>query len=1414
MSAHSEPGFTYPSYLSGVLKCSKRLSALVWMFVSMLVFSTGVSAFVPGTGNPPGVPDLTHPNTKLSITKNNSVADGVDQNIVVAHIVDNLGNPVPNVSVSFIIIGNTGGNPVFTTDASGNAYFPFINYDVGTVSVTAKVGAASISGGVPVSTFFVAGPPDLIVPETRLTVEADNAIANGAAKNIVRAHIEDAFGHPLSGQTIVFTIAGGTANFVGSNTIITDVNGNADISLISIVAGQVNVTATVNTVNIPNGSPATVTFVADAPSASNPATALSVVTNNALADGVATNSVKAHVVDANGNPVANQIVTFTIATGTAAFTGGATVTTDANGDAVVTLKSNTVGTVDITATVNTITITNGSPAKVNFVAGPPDVTNSTTRLQVTADNAIANGIAVNTVRARIRDAFGNAVKNATVVFTIVSGNGTFVTSTTVLSSSGGNASVSLTSLVAGQVSITATVNGVPIVNGSPAIVTFVADAPSTANPATELTVITDFATANNISTNSVNAHIVDANGNPVPNATIVFTIANGTASFVGGVNTVTTDINGDAIIKLTSTVAGTVDITATVDGTPIVNGSPATITFVVDVPSTVNPATALIVVVTGSVADGIATNSVRAHIVDGFGNPVANQSITFTIASGTANFVGGVFTFTTDANGDAVVQLTSTVAGPVDITATVNGTAIVNGSPATVIFTSDAPTTGNPATALSVVNNNAVADGSARNSVKAHVVDVNGNPVAGQAVVFTIATGTGTLVGSGTVVTDANGDAIIELTSTVTGDVDITATINGNPILTGSPATVTFVADAPSVNNPATALSVVTNNALADGIATNSVKAHIVDANGNPVPNATIVFNIISGTGVFVGTSTVITDANGDAVIQLQSTVAGNVQVTATVNGTAITNGSPATVTFISGTSNPGNPATALSVVINNAPADGYSVNSVKAHIADINGNPVANATVVFTIASGTANFASTATVTTDANGDAIVTLTSTVIGSVDITATVDGSPIPNGSPATVFFVVGAPDVTNPGTMLSVVADNALADGAATNRVLAHIVDAQGHPVPNATIVFAIASGTANFVGSVTIVTDANGNAFIDLNSIVSGKVNITATVNGTAIVNGSPAIVTFTAGAPSVNNPATALSVVTNNAQANGTATNSVKAHIADANGNPVPNATVTFTIANGTGTFVGTATVTTDANGDAVIGITSTVGGNVEITATVNTVPLINGSPAVVTFTTDPDVTRPETQLIVVANDAIADGVATNSVKAHVVDATGTPLGLKEVFFKIDAGNATVLTVQPVLTDANGDATIQLSSTTPGNVLVTAKVQDKPIVFGSPAKLRFVPIDIYVPRVFTPNNDGKNDDVKPILVGISTFHYFSIYNRWGNLVYTTKDPNAGWDGRFKGVLQPVETYLWIAEGLDKDKKKVTRRGMISLVR
>jgi gliding motility-associated-like protein len=180
----------------------------------------------------------------------------------------------------------------------------------------------------------------------------------------------------------------------------------------------------------------------------------------------------------------------------------------------------------------------------------------------------------------------------------------------------------------------------------------------------------------------------------------------------------------------------------------------------------------------------------------------------------------------------------------------------------------------------------------------------------------------------------------------------------------------------------------------------------------------------------------------------------------------------------------------------------------------------------------------------------------------------------------------------------------------------------------------------------------------------------------------------------------------------------------------------------------------------------------------------------------------------------EAVADGTATTSVKAHIVDQNGTALQNVTVVFSVDSGSAQIMNGPSVVTDINGDAVILISSKTPGDVLITATVNGQPIVFGSPARVHFAAINIYVPKVFTPNGDGVNDILKPILVGISAFHYFSVYNRWGNLLFTTEDPNVGWDGKVKGVPQPVETYLWMAEGVDNSGKRIVQKGMVSLIR
>jgi gliding motility-associated-like protein len=90
----------------------------------------------------------------------------------------------------------------------------------------------------------------------------------------------------------------------------------------------------------------------------------------------------------------------------------------------------------------------------------------------------------------------------------------------------------------------------------------------------------------------------------------------------------------------------------------------------------------------------------------------------------------------------------------------------------------------------------------------------------------------------------------------------------------------------------------------------------------------------------------------------------------------------------------------------------------------------------------------------------------------------------------------------------------------------------------------------------------------------------------------------------------------------------------------------------------------------------------------------------------------------------------------------------------------------------------------------------------------------DILVPKAFTPNNDGQNDRLFPFLIGIKTLRYFKIYNRWGNLVYETNDASKGWDGIYKGLPQPMETYVWVAEGIDVDGIVIKRGGNTLLIR
>ncbi|SFW48313.1 MBG domain-containing protein, partial [Chitinophaga sancti] len=94
------------------------------------------------------------------------------------------------------------------------------------------------------------------------------------------------------------------------------------------------------------------------------------------------------------------------------------------------------------------------------------------------------------------------------------------------------------------------------------------------------------------------------------------------------------------------------------------------------------------------------------------------------------------------------------------------------------------------------------------------------------------------------------------------------------------------------------------------------------------------------------------------------------------------------------------------------------------------------------------------------------------------------------------------------------------------------------------------------------------------------------------------------------------------------------------------------------------------------------------------------------------------------------------------------------------------------------------------------------------------FVSYDIITPNAFTPNGDGQNDVFKVHLRGIKQFNYLVIYDRWGNKVFESKDASIGWDGSFKGALNGVGTYIWMAAGTDVDGRTIQRQGVVTLIR
>ncbi|MSE75090.1 acylphosphatase [Escherichia coli] len=279
--------------------------------------------------------------------------------------------------------------------------------------------------------------------------------------------------------------------------------------------------------------------------------AMQVTTGNpdVLANGSDRHTVNVRVEDQFGNVLPEQTVTFTVTKGAAVFanTGqSADIRTDAHGMAEVDLSSTVADASTVEAKIN-----QSSDSKtVNFVA---DVsTAQVAELVVTQDGSVADGATANTLRARVTDAFGNALAGQTV--SVLAGNSATVTPT-VTTKPDGTVEISVTSQTAGISAVTASINS----SSQSRDVTFIADV-RTAKIA-ELEVIRDNAVADGSTANTLQVKVTDANGNALAGQTV--SVLAGNSATVAP--TVTTQPDGTVEISVTSQTAGTSTVTASIN---------------------------------------------------------------------------------------------------------------------------------------------------------------------------------------------------------------------------------------------------------------------------------------------------------------------------------------------------------------------------------------------------------------------------------------------------------------------------------------------------------------------------------------------------------------------------------------------------------------------------------------------------------------------------------------------------------------------------------------------------------------------------------------------------------------------------------------------------------------------------------
>ena len=741
-----------------------------------------------------------------------TVSAGDTTNLYI-EVKDNYGNGVPQQEVTLRVSPSEGvppsNNAIYTTNHDGNFYASFTATKAGVYQVT-----ATLENGDSMQQ-TVTYVPNVANAEITLAASKDPVIADNNDLTTLTATVADTEGNAIANTEVTFTLPEDVkANFTLSDggKAITDAEGKAKVTLKGTKAGAHTVTASMTG---GKSEQLVVNFIADTLSAQ---VNLNVTEDNFIANNVGMTTLQATVTDGNGNPLANEAVTFTLpADVSASFTlgqGGSAIT-DINGKAEVTLSGTKSGTYPVTVSVNNYGVSDTK--QVTLIA---DAGTATLASLTSVYSFVVSTTEGATMTASVTDANGNPVEGIKVNFR---GTSVTISSTSVETDDQGFAEILVTSTEVGLKTVSASLADKPT-----EVISRLLNAKADINSATITSLEIPEGQVMVAQDVAVKAHVNDQFGNPVAHQPVTFS-AEPPEHMTISQNIVSTDTHGIAEVSMTPERNGSYMVKAS-----LANGASLEKQLeAIDEKLTLSASSPLIGVNSPTGA------TLTATLTSANGIPVEGQVINFSVTPEGATLSGGKVR--TNSSGQAPVVLTSNKVGTYTVTASFhNGVTIQTQTTVKV--------TGNPSTAhvasFIADPSTIAATNSDLSTLKATVEDGSGNLIEGLTVYFALKSGSTTLT-SLTAVTDQNGIATTSVKGAITGSVTVSAVTSAGGMQTVDISLVAGPADASQ--------SILKNNQSSlKGDFTDSAELHLVlhDISGNPIKVSEGMEFVQSGTNV------------------------------------------------------------------------------------------------------------------------------------------------------------------------------------------------------------------------------------------------------------------------------------------------------------------------------------------------------------------------------------------------------------------------------------------------------------------------------------------------------------------------------------------------------------------------------------